>query len=382
MARLSLVLLALCAACQSVPEPGPAAAAPAPESLYAQRIAPIFGQRCSGCHGEKKHNARLQLNSPEGIQRGGNTGAVLVPGEPGQSEIVRRMRLSSADEDHMPPKERPQPSAEEIATIEKWIAEGASFSAAAGPAAKPVAEKVAPADPKAVAALEQAFVHVEKADPAGELLWIDFAANAPKWSDPELARVLEPLAPQIAQLDLARTQAGPRTLALCARMPNLQRLDLRATPVDDAALAALKDHKRLEQLVLARTQTGDASVPTLLALPALQRLYLWQSKVGPEARAQLAAARPALVLDAGDAPAAAPLEIEPAPKFTNELPLPGAAAKAAASLEPVNTVCPVSGAPVDKRYLIVFEGRVIGFCCNKCPSQFWADPEKFRAKLP
>jgi hypothetical protein len=37
---------------------------------------------------------------------------------------------------------------------------------------------------------------------------------------------------------------------------------------------------------------------------------------------------------------------------------------------------------VNKKFLVVFEGRVIGFCCNKCPGEFWADPEKFRSKLP
>jgi YHS domain-containing protein len=47
----------------------------------------------------------------------------------------------------------------------------------------------------------------------------------------------------------------------------------------------------------------------------------------------------------------------------------------------VNTVCPVSGKPIDPRYLIVYKGRVIGFCCDHCPSDFWADPEKYESKI-
>ena len=43
-------------------------------------------------------------------------------------------------------------------------------------------KQIPPADPKAIAALEQSLVHVEKSDPATELLWVDFAANAPKWT--------------------------------------------------------------------------------------------------------------------------------------------------------------------------------------------------------
>ncbi len=225
-------------------------------------------------------------------------------------------------------------------------------------------------------------MHVEKSDPATELLWIDFAANAPKWTDAELAQSLAPLAAQVSELSLARTQAGAQTLALAARMPNLERLDLRASGVADGALAGLRNHAHLEQLVLVRSKLSDASVETLIALPALKRVYLWQSGISAEGIARLSSERPKLVVDAGDAAATATLESEAAPKFTNEAPIPGAAPAAAVSLEPVNTACPVSGAPINKKYLVVFEGRVIGFCCNKCPTEFWADPEKFRAKLP
>jgi Planctomycete cytochrome C len=379
MARLSLALGALvCSACSAT---GPAAA-PVP-SLYAQRIAPIFAERCSGCHGTEKQKGRLALHTPEAIEQGGLDGPVIVPGKPAESELLRRLRLPLADEDHMPPEDRPQPGVDEVAALESWIAAGASFDspgAAAAPA--PVAKRVAPADPKAIAALAQALVHVEKSDPASELLWIDFAANAPDWTDAELARQLAPLAPQVAELSLARTQAGAETLALAACMPNLERLDLRASSVDDGALARLGKHAQLAQLVLVRARLSDASVDSLLSLPALERVYLWQSGITPEGIARLSSERPKLCIDAGDAAATATLESEAAPKFTKDAPIPGAAAAAAASLEPVNTACPVSGAPVNKKFLVVFEGRVVGFCCNKCPAEFWADPEKFRAKLP
>jgi hypothetical protein len=170
-------------------------------------------------------------------------------------------------------------------------------------------------------------------------------------------------------------------------MPNLERLDLRAAGVEDGALAGLRNHAHLEQLVLVRSKLTDSSVDTLLALPALKRVYLWQSGISKEGIARLSGERPKLAVDAGDAAATATLESEGAPKFTNEAPIPGAAPAAAASaapasLEPVNKMCPVSGAPVNKKFLVVFEGRVIGFCCNKCPGEFWADPEKFRSKLP
>ena len=382
MARLTpaLLLLAGCSASAPAPQSAPTSAPTRQTTLYEARIAPILAERCTGCHGAEKQKGKLALHTPE---------AIRSAKEALEGELVRRIRLPIGDEDHMPPADRPQPTREEIAALESWVKAGANFetpgeAVAAAPA---VAQRaVTAADPKALAALEQALVHVEKSDPTTELLWIDFAANAPKWTDADLVRILTPVAPQVAELSLARTQAGAQTLALAAKMPNLERLDLRASPVDDGALAGLRNHAHLEQLVLVRSKLSDASVETLLALPALKRVYLWQSGVTPEGIAKLSAARPKLTVDAGDAAATATLESEAAPKFTNTAPIPGAAPAAApaaaASLEPVNTVCPVSGAPVNKKYLVVFEGRVIGFCCNKCPGEFWADPEKFRAKLP
>src|SRR5258708_32406448 len=97
-------------------------------------------------------------------------------------------------------------------------------------------------------------------------------------------------------------------------MPRVERLDLRASGVDDGALAGLAKHPQLAQLVLVRSKLSDASVSTLLALPALKRVYLWQSGITPEGIARLSSERPTLVVDAGDAPAAAALAAEPAPQ--------------------------------------------------------------------
>jgi YHS domain-containing protein len=31
--------------------------------------------------------------------------------------------------------------------------------------------------------------------------------------------------------------------------------------------------------------------------------------------------------------------------------------------------------------MVVYEGKVIAFCCPNCPKQFWTDPQKFLAAL-
>ncbi len=377
------------AASDDAPTPAPGPAAPS----YARDVAPILAARCAECHAGSKRKGGLALDTPRSIQEGGKHGPILSADAPGESELLARLLRPRDQKGHMPPRAKPQPTPEEIAAIEKWVVAGAPFDAdtasPAGDAAAPAgdaatsppsvsAEPDAPAPVAALAALQEALVHAESLAEGSRLLWIDFAPVAASIEDARAAALLEPLREHVAHLGLARTRAGAETLALCARMPRLARLDLRATPVDDGALAALAGHASLRTLVLAKTSLTDDAADTLLDLPALERVHLWQSGIGAEARARLRTERPDLSVEDG-ADEGAPVLAEEAPPKLG--PKPAAQSAVAASLAPANTVCPVSGSALDPKYTIVFEGRVIGFCCPKCPSQFWADPKKFTDAL-
>ena len=45
-------------------------------------------------------------------------------------------------------------------------------------------------------------------------------------------------------------------------------------------------------------------------------------------------------------------------------------------LAPFNKVCPVSGSPVNAKYSVVYDGRVVGFCCPNCPKSFLGRPRR------
>ncbi len=373
------------------------ALAPEP-STFSEVIAPLFEARCTSCHGPLKKKGGLRLHEPAAILAGGEDGVVLVPGDPARSEMVRRLRLPASDEDHMPPEGKRQLAEEDIDRIEAWIAAGAPFegrvelaeaslasagsapgtNGGAGGGADPESDGITPADPAALAELSRALVHVERLSRDSELLWVDFAAVAPAVGDAEVARLLEPLRGQLGELSLARTAITDATLALLARCPALRRLELRDTAVTSAGLRALEGHPALEELGLAQTALDDGAVESLLLLPALGCVTLWESGLSEAGLARLAAERPALSVTI-DAPLPGPIESEGELVFTGERPLPGGAAP---TLAPVNTTCPVSGNPVKPDYAVVFGGRVIGFCCPNCPKEFWAEPGRYREKLP
>jgi hypothetical protein len=116
---------------------------------YAKDIAPVFQKHCLGCHSDAVQKGGLNMERREVILKGGTKrGPGLVPGDPSKSPIVT---LSDADgKPKMPPKGKGL-SAEEIALLKRWVAEGAKFDgeAATAPAEKPTFITI----PEAVAAV-------------------------------------------------------------------------------------------------------------------------------------------------------------------------------------------------------------------------------------
>lgn len=92
-------------------------------------IRPILSETCFTCHGpdQSQRKADLRLDTKEGLQALGGTPRVIVPGKPGESEII--VRLTSSDpEERMPPAATGKTvTPEQIELIKRWIDQGAEF---------------------------------------------------------------------------------------------------------------------------------------------------------------------------------------------------------------------------------------------------------------
>ncbi len=383
--------------------PPPAPPTPA-TSLFARTIQPIFDRSCVSCHGTERQKGGLAMHTAQALLAGGDYGPVIVPGDAAASELVRRLHLPDTDDEHMPPKSKPQLSDEEIKSIEDWINAGASTTAllpdaliTPSPATPstiarsgesiptlPVpAPPPARPDAAALAALTAAFLHVEPASPDSPMLIISAAAVAPTIDDDHAERLFGPLRGFIADLDLSRSRITDRTLSLAAQMPNLSRLNVSATTITDAGIAALSAHPAIEELVLTRTAVTAAIHPSLASIPSLRRVYLWKSGVGIDDAATLRAQLARITFNFGDSSTTPAIETEPAVVLTNAAPAPAATTSATSSptLTPTNTACPVTGKPLDPAIAIVHNNKVIGFCCKHCLAQFLDDPAKFADKI-
>ncbi|MCA9112319.1 MAG: DUF1549 domain-containing protein, partial [Planctomycetaceae bacterium] len=90
--------------------------------FFESQIRPLIVRRCVECHGGKKQEAGLRLDSKAGVTAGVDGAQVLVPGNPTESRLMQVLRYSN-DDVQMPPTGR-LPDAE-IELLTKWIADGA-----------------------------------------------------------------------------------------------------------------------------------------------------------------------------------------------------------------------------------------------------------------
>jgi hypothetical protein len=92
---------------------------------FSAQVKPIINKRCISCHGGVKRNAKLSLLfRHEALDTAESGKLAIVPGDPGHSELVRRINAKDPEE-RMPYKEEPLTKAE-IDILTQWIKEGAN----------------------------------------------------------------------------------------------------------------------------------------------------------------------------------------------------------------------------------------------------------------
>lgn len=94
-------------------------------AFYTSQVRPIFQAHCAMCHMGTQHDGGLSLQSKASTMKGGHNGAVIVPGNPDNSLLVKLIRHQSADGISPMPLGAPKLSDANIATIVQWVKAGA-----------------------------------------------------------------------------------------------------------------------------------------------------------------------------------------------------------------------------------------------------------------
>src|SRR5262245_22989423 len=94
--------------------------------FFEKKVRPILAEHCFGCHSAqaKKLRGGLRLDSRAGLLTGGDTGPVLLPGQPEKSRLIEAVRYINVDL-RMPPRGKLPDAA--VADLVAWVKMGAPW---------------------------------------------------------------------------------------------------------------------------------------------------------------------------------------------------------------------------------------------------------------
>ena len=96
---------------------------------FTKDVAPILVAKCLACHNAEKAKGSFRLHTFGALLKAGSSkDAPVVAGKPAESKIFQLITAKDED-DRMPQKDEPL-STDQVATIRKWIEQGAHFDAA------------------------------------------------------------------------------------------------------------------------------------------------------------------------------------------------------------------------------------------------------------
>jgi uncharacterized membrane protein/mono/diheme cytochrome c family protein len=272
------------------------------DRFFVSQVRPILDAHCIECHGPRKQKGGLRMDSKAWLFNGDEEDWTVLPGKSSESLLVHRVELDRTDPDAMPP-EGDGLTKDEIATLKKWIDDGAAYpnmlpGLAGAPGVPTAAASAALAATGSVGVAGGSSVGIsqavrEKAAAASKALAARGVLVQPLALDSDLldvnamradppigdgdAELLADLAPVVADLNLSKSAITDAGLAKIGAMPHLEKLRLDGSAVGDAGLSALGTLARLESINLVGAKATGASVAWLRAQPALKRVYVWQT---------------------------------------------------------------------------------------------------------
>lgn len=290
--------------------------------VYTDIVQPILQSKCYSCHGPAKQKGKLRLDEPPFIDKGGEEGKVLIAGNAGESEMIKRLLLPLDNKDHMPPKQKLQPSKAEIELLSWWVASGADYHKKTAELNQP--EKIKPyltslqTGSTAGNDISMSDVPEEKVDKAPEeaimkLRGLNVAVNPVSQNSNYLSvnfvavdsvtaqhtELLQELGKQVAWLKLGNTKINDAVMNVVGNLPSLTKLFLNNSNVTDRSLVHLNKLSKLQYLNLSSTSVTTTGINSLTSLKNVRQLFVYQTVLGPRGLDKLKKSFPSALIDTG-----------------------------------------------------------------------------------
>lgn len=236
---------------------------------FSQRVAPILHERCVACHNTRIAKGRLNLDGYAALLKGGESGAVLVPGQLEASPLWTQVADGSM------PKDAAPLTAEQQQTLRDWIAFGGKLDAGVPPTANLISIMPKPQQPLPPEVYPVAVPVVALAfSPDGALLASSGYREVLLWNvaDGQLVRRVSNLAERPHDI---RFSPDGQLLAVAAGTPG-QLGEVKVFRVADGALEG--DLLTVDDEVFAVAFSPDGSKLAAVASDRALRVFDWATR--------------------------------------------------------------------------------------------------------
>lgn len=292
-------------------------------TVYTDIIQPILEARCYRCHGPDKQKGKLRLDAQEYILKGGEDGRIIVPDRPGESDMIERILLPKEDDDHMPPKEKPQLTQQDIDLLHWWVSNGADFTKKVNAFSQPdkikpillalqsgelrgelelalsdiPAKSVEKADEKILQQLKDRGVAIIPVASNSNYLSANFiAVDSVQIND---LKLLQSLKKQLLWLNLGNKKLLLAHFAELSNLTALTRLHLERTGLTDEGLKPLNMLPQLRYLNLTGNSITLKGIEQLKDLKEVTHLYIYQTGIQNADTIAMKKIFPKTTIDAG-----------------------------------------------------------------------------------
>ena len=93
--------------------------------FYKTSAEPVLRANCYRCHSGMSRRGGFQMDTRQALLQGGHDGAAVVPGKPAESLLIKLIRHEGPADDPMPMPPKSKLSDADIATITRWVQDGA-----------------------------------------------------------------------------------------------------------------------------------------------------------------------------------------------------------------------------------------------------------------
>ncbi len=288
---------------------------------YNDVIRPILETKCYSCHNANKKKGGLRMDDITLLMKGGKEGKVIDLEHTDSSELLKRLLLPTDNDDHMPPKEKPQPTESQVALIHWWISSNADFikkvkelpqTDLVKPALlalqqpvintmiKPIipAKPVNKADEKVFQQLQRAGITVLPV--AQNSNYLSVTLTDKKSISKKVIELFEKIKDQLIWLKIGDASIDDEAAGVISKLSNLMKLNLAGSKLTVKGWEAIQKLNNLEYLNLVGTNVNAQHIAGLKDNKKLQSLYLYGAQVKPAEVAMLQKLFPKTTIDTGN----------------------------------------------------------------------------------